>query len=259
MPVSQLGDMTWEDLRGLEKANAVAILPTGAMEAHGPHLPLSTDVVIAEAMARAGGERLAQRGCNVVILPSVAYTAAEFGAGFPGTISIDPAAVNVMLMSLLRSLARSGLGVVALANAHLDPAHLSSLHAVVRQCRDIENVRCVFPDITRRPWASRLTDEFKSGACHAGQFESSIVMAARPELVRDALRRQLAPNPASLSAAIKDGATTFEKAGGPRAYFGFPADASADEGRRTIDVLGAILEEAVMNELGDGQANARDA
>ncbi len=107
----------------------------------------------------------------------------------------------------------------------------------------------VFPDLTRKPWGSRLGDEFRSGACHAGQFESSIVLSERPAAVREALRRALAPNPRSLSDAIRAGKQTFEQAGGPRAYFGDPAAASADEGSRLVETLGAILEEAVIAAL----------
>jgi creatinine amidohydrolase len=59
----------------------------------------------------------------------------------------------------------------------------------------------------------------------------------------------LPPNPASLSRAIREGKMEFEEAGGPRAYFGYPAQATAEEGRATIEVLGAILDEAVQAEL----------
>src|SRR5207253_2778470 len=140
-------------------------------------------------------------------------------------------------------------GVPAAANAHLDPAHVAALEAAVAQNQRENGTRIVFPDVTKRPWALRLTEEFRSGACHAGRYESSIVLAARPELVRDAIRRALPSNPRSLSAAIRSGQTSFEEAGGPRAYFGSPADAGADEGVRTIEILGAILAEAVLAEL----------
>ena len=99
--------------------------------------------------------------------------------------------------------------------------------------------------MTRKPWALRLSDEFKSGACHAGQYEGSVVMARAPELVREDVRRALAPNPSSLSVAIREGKQSFEEAGGPEAYFGAPAAASAEEGERTIDTLAGILCEAV--------------
>src|SRR5436309_874405 len=148
-----------------------------------------------------------------------------------------------------QSLARHGLQVLAVANAHLDPAHVTAIEAAVAQNRRENGARIVFPDVTKRPWALRLTQEFQSGAFHAGRYESSIVMAARPELVREAIRRSLPANPRSLSLAIRSGQTSFEEAGGPRAYFGSPADAGADEGARTIEILGAILEEAVLAEL----------
>ena len=56
--------MTWEEARDAAGPGSVAILPVGAIEAHGPHLPLETDVIIAQAMARAGAERLAARGAR---------------------------------------------------------------------------------------------------------------------------------------------------------------------------------------------------
>ena len=71
-------------------------------------------------------------------------------------------------------------------------------------------------------------------------------MATRPDLVRSAVQRSLPAVPASLSQAIRDGRTTFEQAGGPRAYFGAPAEATAAEGEQTIGVLGDILSEAVL-------------
>ena len=75
----ELAELTWEEVRDLERARTVAILPVGALEAHGPHLPLATDVIIARAMARAGAERLAARGIGAVLLPPLPYTAAPFG------------------------------------------------------------------------------------------------------------------------------------------------------------------------------------
>src|SRR5437667_139867 len=126
---------------------------------------------------------------------------------------------------------------------------VGAVEAAVTQIRRADGPRIVFPDVTKKPWAVRLTDEFRSGACHAGRYESSIVLAARPELVRETVRGSLPANPRSLSGAIRAGQTSFEQAGGPRAYFGSPAEARADEGARTIEVLGAILEEAVLAEL----------
>jgi creatinine amidohydrolase len=154
-----------------------------------------------------------------------------------------------ILTDIAGSLTRHGYAALAFANAHLDPDHLASIEAAVNRIRRGLRLRVAFPNLTTKPWALRLTDEFKSGACHAGQFETSIVLAERPELVRASTMAALPANPASLSRAIREGKLDFEEAGGPRAYFGYPAQATAEEGTASVEVLGAILDEAVQAEL----------
>lgn len=241
----RLADMTWLEVRGLDAARTVVLLPVGAIEAHGPHLPLATDVVISEAMAEEAAARLAGRGVPAVILPPIVYTAAPFAADFPGTIHVSPSTVTALVLDIARSVERQGFRTLAIANTHLDPAHLASL-ASVGEAFASEGLRVVAPDLTRKPWAPRLGEEFRTGACHAGRYETSVVMAARSDLVRESERRELPANPASLSEAIRAGRSSFAQAGGPDAYFGWPADASAEEGRATIRILGGILAEAVL-------------
>lgn len=254
MAIRELADMTWEEVRDLDRARAVALLPVGAIEAHGPHLPLSTDVVIATAMARVGAGRIARHGLHVVVLPSLPFTAAPFGAAFAGTLSIAPATVTALVLDLARELTRHGFAALGIANAHLDPTHLAALAEAVEKAHSERLLPLAFPNLSRKPWALRLGEEFRSGACHAGRFEGSVVLAERPELVREEARAALAPNPASLATAIREGKRTFEEAGGPSAYFGWPAEASAAEGRSTVDALGEILAEAVAGALSAGRA-----
>lgn len=249
MPVRRLAEMTWEEVRDLPPRGVVAILPVGALEAHGPHLPLDTDVIIAEAMAEAGGRRLAAKGIEVLLLPSLPFTSAGFAAEFPGTVHIRARLVRELVGEVARSLGEHGVELFALANAHLDPEHLASLRAACEEIGAEGRIAVAFPDLTRRRWAERLTEEFRSGACHAGRFEGSVVLAARPGSVREEVAAALPPNPASLVDAIREGKSTFREAGGPRAYFGYPADARAEEGEETIEVLGEILAEAVREAL----------
>ena len=249
MPVRELAQLTWQEAGGCDRDRTVVILPVGALEAHGPHLPVATDVWIAEAMARAGADKLAARGLDVLLLPALTYTSAPFAADFPGTVSIDAAAVTAQIVGVVDSLAHHDFELLALANAHLDPTHLVALQLAVDAARQGGRVRIAFPDLTQKPWAPRLTAEFKSGACHAGRYETSLIMAIRPDLVHEELRLRLPPNAKSLSTAIAAGQKSFVEAGGPRAYFGYPSEATSDEGRSTLAALGAILEEAVMIEL----------
>jgi creatinine amidohydrolase len=241
-----LSEATWREVEQLDRAHAVAILPLGAVEAHGPHLPLTTDGTIALAMAREGARILGERRIPVAILPGIDYTAAPFAKDFPGTISIRPETVSAMIVDIAEALADHGFGFLALANAHFDPAHLGAIQLAVATIVGAGRIELIFPDVTRRPWALRLGDEFLSGACHAGRYEGSIMLAARPETVRESIRLGLDANDSSLSTAIREGRSSFFEAGGPDAYFGDPAAATAEEGERTIRVLGSILAEAVV-------------
>lgn len=249
MPILKLADMTWEEVRDLDRGSAVVLLPVGAMEAHGPHLPLATDVIIAEAMVRRCAEILSRDGVTVLVLPAVWATHAGFAEAFPGTVSVAGATVTALIRETATSLAAQGFGVLGVANAHLDPGHLASIRAVADD--PPEGMRIALVDLTRRAVAQRLTEEFRTGACHAGRFEGSVVLAEAPGLFRADVAASLAPNPTSLSTAIREGHGTFHEAGGDRAYFGWPADASAQEGRDTVDTLGNLLAEAVLTTRGD--------
>jgi creatinine amidohydrolase len=243
--VHHLAVLSWPAVRALAEQGPVAILPLGAIEAHGPHLPLGTDVVIAEAMARAGAERLSVRGYEVMILPALQFAPAPFAAAFAGTIDTAAEATVFMIEGVARSLVRHGVRAIVVANAHHDPAHVGAIRSAVQHLEH-EQVSLIFPDLTRRRWASLLTDEFRSGACHAGRYETSIVLAEAPGQVAVQAMATLAANPRSLVTAIQHGQHSFEEAGGPNAYFGAPAEATAAEGREIIERLGRIIEEAVV-------------
>lgn len=246
MPVHRFAEMTWEEARDADRSGGVAILPVGAVEAHGPHLPLGTDVIIAEAMARACAERLHAGGLTAFILPPMWYTAAPFADSFPGTIGVDGGIVTDLVVQIATSLKGHEITTLAVANAHLDPAHIASLRNAV--LRAPEGARIVFLDLTRRRVASELTDEFRTGACHAGRFEGSVILAETPELFRHEIAAGLEPNPASLSTAIHQGVEDFAAAGGERAYFGWPSEATPREGRETVANLGQLLANEIMTE-----------
>jgi creatinine amidohydrolase len=248
MPVHPLIALTWPALQSLPTDQLVAIVPLGALEAHGPHLPLGTDIVIAEAMAQAGADLLSVRGLDVLLLPPLPVAPAPFARAFAGTVDTPAAATTAQLVGITRSLHAHGVRLTAVANAHHDPLHVTAIRAAVDHVA-ASGATLVFPDLTRRRWASRLTEEFQSGACHAGRYEGSIVLARASEWVDVPVMRALPPNPNSLVDAIQRGDRSFEQAGGVHAYFGWPADATPEEGERVIAMLGAILEEAVLEAL----------
>ena len=226
----------------------VAILPCGATEAHGPHLPLNTDVIISEGMAVVSAAALKARGLAAAILPPLAYMPAEFAEAFAGTVTVSAASAKALLIDIARSLKAQGFACLALANSHVDPANVAMLRQAVTEIQAL-GLPVAFPDFTRRKLAQKLTAEFQSGACHAGQYETSLLMAARPDLVNDGERRRLADNPSSLTEAFARGAKTFAQAGGPQAYFGYPRHASAAEGAESFKTMAMALVDAVEEAL----------
>lgn len=244
-----LADLPWTQVRALLDGGkpVVAILPCGAVEAHGPHLPLATDVIISEGMAARAVPLLEAAGIVALVLPSLAYAPAHYAEAFAGTISIGEESAKAVILDIARSLKAQGFACLAIANSHFDPANVAMLRAGVAAAGE-DCAPIAFPDFTRRALAASLTEEFVSGACHAGQFETSLVLADRPDLV--GTHAGLTENPASLVAAFASGATTFAEAGGPEAYFGAPAAATAEEGHASAHIMAEALTTSVRALLG---------
>lgn len=237
--MTELGRLTWPEAAELLDADTVALLPVGATEPHGPHLPLDTDVTIAVAQAQRAAERLAAGGVRAVVLPPVAYGLTHFTKGFSGRITLRPGTLWALLEDVVQSLEDLGVRRVMFCNAHLEPAHVKILRGVALDCaeRTADRAQVVFADNTRRRWAGTLGEEFASGDCHAGRYETSIVMHADPEGVREEARTALPPHQIDLIDKMRAGAESFAEAGADQAYCGDPAAASADEGEGLVDRL----------------------
>lgn len=249
-----LADQPWTRMRDALASGrpVVAILPLGATEAHGPHLPLGTDNIISEGIGHRAARRLEREGCCAFVLPTLAYAPTDYAAGFAGTIGISAVAAGAVIADIAASLGKQGVACLALANSHFDPANVAMLRGCVAALDG--GIALAFPDFTRRALATRLTDEFRSGACHAGQFETSLVMADRPDLVDAVVASGLAENPSSLTEAFAAGARNFAEAGGPDAYFGAPAAASAGEGEESYAIMAEALVASVISLIKDKPA-----
>jgi creatinine amidohydrolase len=235
----QLGEMTTEAVRDLLAAGRVAVLlPVGSVEPHGPHLPLVTDTIISVKASEVALLRLASVGLAAVIAPPVAYGVTDFAEGFAGAISVSKDALIGFLRSIVEGYLKAGFAHVCLVNNHLEPAHDAAVRASVEGL-PIGRASVACP-LARR-WARTLSEEFKSGACHAGRYETSLMLAAAADRVDDAAARALPPVAISLSDGIKAGVARFADLGMTRAYTGAPADATVDEGRALSELLGEMV------------------
>jgi creatinine amidohydrolase len=241
--------LTWKEAREAIKRGAVMILPVGSTEAHGPHLPLATDVIISEEMSRRAAMELAARGVEALVLPPLSYSVTDFSAGFEGSITIRKETAVALMRDICVSLYGQGARLVVVANSHLEPEHVASINEAIGEVKAETGRVVAFPDKRRRRWAETLTEEFRRGDCHAGAYETSLVMAARPELVREQARQALERVPISIAEKIREGARTFTEAGGIEAYFGNPREASREEGEATYRALSDMIVITVIDSL----------
>lgn len=244
----RLGDHTTASFEALRRAGRplVALLPVGSVEPHGPHLPLATDTVISDAASLRAAARLAGRGVEALVAPALPYGVTDFAEGFAGAVSLPAAALTASIRAVVEALLAAGFDHVAVVNNHLEPAHDAAVRAAIEGlAAGRASVAC---PLTRR-WARTLSAEFRSGACHAGRYETSLVLAAAPSLVDLARAGALPEVPVSLSDGIRSGRTTFRAMGLDSAYAGAPAAATAAEGDEQLGLLAAMIEAEVVEAL----------
>lgn len=225
----------------------VLLLPVGTVEPHGPHAPLGTDVLIATAICERTARALASdERVRALVLPAIPFGVTRYAAAFRGTVSVSPATLTAFVVELCESLARDGFDRVVLVNHHFEPEHVQALRSAAA------DARVALFDITRRAYASRLTDEFRRGSCHAGSYETSLVLGERPELVDTAAAAALPAYEVNMPEAMAGGQTDFVAMGMERAYCGAPAEASAAEGEQTYAVLVEMLIEVIRDLIDAG-------
>jgi creatinine amidohydrolase len=237
----QWHEKTWKEIEAHKPQ--VALLPVGSTEAHGPHLPLSTDSIISQEMARRAALELQQHNVHSLILPCLDYAITDFSKDFSGTISIRKETFQNLLRDIADNVAAQTIPLLCIVNSHLEPDHIQ---AIQEFCNNYKKLPVIFPDKTKKPWGSLLTAEFRQGACHAGSYETSLVLSAREELVRSE-RKELSPNPVNLAKLMRDGVKSFRDAGADQAYFGDPAGATKEEGEQTYSVLTRMIVETVLD------------
>lgn len=219
--------MAYPELEGRE--GAVHLLPLGATEPHGPHAPLATDTLISVGICERAARRL-EGELDVLVLPALPYGVTRYGAAFPGAVGIGESTLAALVSDLASSFER-----LVLVNSHFEPEQVKTLRAT----------GLPLLDLTRRALAERLTDEFRSGSCHAGRYETSLVLADRPELVDRDRMAALEAKIVDMPAAIAEGRTDFLALGMDRAYCGSPAEATAEEGEQTYGTLTDLLVELI--------------
>jgi len=180
----------WADLRTtdfsrLDPAATVAVLPVGASEQHGPHLPISVDHDLVDGIVSHALPRLPD-DFPVYVLPTQQVGYSPEHAQFAGTLTLSAATVIANWVEIGECVARGGVKKLLLFNAHGGQASL--LDIVARELRTRCNLivyGCSWWNLPLGDAVTGLfpTDEHRFGV-HAGEIETSLMLALRPETVR---------------------------------------------------------------------------
>jgi creatinine amidohydrolase len=189
-------EMTWEDFAHADPS-WVAVLPLAAVEQHGPHLPLGTDSFIVEAyLARA--RKLLPDALKVAFLPLQAIGTSHEHRAFAGTLTLTPETLMRALKETAESVHRAGLRKLVFANGH--GGNVAALDLVALDLRTRLNMLAVPCSLSRFGYPDGLfAPEEVAHGIHGGDVETSIMLAARPDLVRIDLAKNF--RPASLAMA----------------------------------------------------------
>ena len=214
-----LADLTSPGAGRLGAAGALLAVPVGATEQHGPHLPLSTDTDIAVALC----QRLATARGDVVIAPPIGYGSSGEHAGFPGTLSIGQAALELVLIELGRSAARTfrHLLLVSAHGGNTEPV----TRAVRRLRAESHDVRLFIPR-----W---------DGEPHAGHPETSMLLQLDPSRV--AMQHAAPGDRRPLAEIWPQLRTAGVRAVSESGVLGDPTGATAADGRALLGELAQAL------------------
>jgi creatinine amidohydrolase len=239
--------MTAPDLRAIAaREGALAILPAGSLEQHGPHLPVITETASASAAAIAAARLVAAEAVPVAVLPGLWLGLSEHHLPFGGTISVDYAAYRAVLESIVRSLRALGFSRLLIVNGHggnVDPLAVASRELAVQYD---------MPIVATTPWflkPDRIAAIFESDTAprHACEGETSLMMAIAGDIVKaDKLDEamQQAPAPVKLPPGFSRFYSFSERAP-VTGTWGDPRTATAEKGKRFLAVHAEALAEAI--------------
>lgn len=169
---------------------ALVVLPVAATEQHGPHLPLGTDTLIVETVARAAAQQ-AQAGWDVLVAPTLPFGSSHHHLPFGGTISMATERYFHALLDMTTSLITDGFRRIFLINGHGGNHEIIQLVARDLALQYPVNLAAAsYWDLGRATLAEHAPEILVSYPGHAGHFETSAIMAIRPDLVQSPLPRR---------------------------------------------------------------------
>jgi creatinine amidohydrolase len=184
VPAIELDKVPWPEVqREIEGGRHTVVLAFGATEQHGPHMPIGTDALLGDALARALADRL-----EAFVAPTVRVGCSAHHVGFSGTMSVSEETFHDLVADVVRSLAAGGFRRVVLVPTH--GGNFAPLAAALEKLGSVEGVRVdAITDLSVLFQIAMIGQDehgvpLNEGGLHAGEWETSMVLALRPQAVR---------------------------------------------------------------------------
>lgn len=243
--------LSWTEIAALpDRENTVIVLPVGAIEQHGPHLPCAVDSVISAGVL---GTALARLPAEVRAfgLAPITYGKSDEHLHFPGTMTLTGPTLLATVTELGESVYRAGFRKLLLANGHGGQPQV--LEMAARELRLRHGDFVIVPHhVSRLPNASGLyvSDQEKRLAMHAGHSETALMLALAPDTVH--MERAVANFPPPFPSKILSGdgrpaCAWTARDFGPSGVIGDPQGATREQGLHILDTLAASWVEAITD------------
>ena len=216
----------------------VAILPLGATEQHGHHLPLGVDTMLAEGLARLVAEET-----GALLLPAVPFGYSWVWRDIPGTVSVQQHNVEAIIKDVAHSVSRYGIELLVLINGH--EANSSSMKYATRELQDelaMPVIYFFYPGLTE-VMAEHCESETWHGMVHACEFETSLMLAMHPEHVQMEKAVPEYPDKPSLYGKSSVSLGDLSQSG----VYGDPTKATKEKGQLMLDAF----VKAISDDLGE--------
>lgn len=239
-------EMTWPDIEALDR-DALFLLTVSPMEEHGPHLPVGTDLFIAQAVEERTMAAL-EKEHQVVALPPLPVGTCRMAADFPGTLSLKWKAIRDVVGHTLESLAESGFIHALLLTFHMDLHHIKGVQTAMARARRSGLTVCE-PLSAHYFRGTLLPPVDGEEEVHADRKETSLALALFPELVHEYQRLPPVHIPLDGPSALLK---TMKELGAKQGYVGDPSRASREYGQKCLEQVTSLCVEAARNLLTGG-------
>lgn len=252
MSSRRLSELRASDLLDHLTDQSILVLPLGAIEQHGPHLPFSTDLEIARACAEAVVDQVGDDH-DLWLLEPLAFTKSNEHAGTPGTFWLGPETLLRVLDDIGRSMAATPARKLAFLNGH--GGNSSLINVACRELRLHHGLETflMHPNVPPDQGGPSSEEELGFGI-HGGVGETSIMLHLRPDLVRMDLASRNVPEHLAANEHVKFGGTVsfgwLASDFGPDGHIGDPTGATPERGKQSFEAAVSRLS-AAFGEIAD--------